>query len=70
MAESTQKVRENRLRRAAERQGLSLSKSRTRDPRAVRFGEYTLSRGPLAPDRANAVFSSKDVNELERFLTR
>jgi hypothetical protein len=32
------KVRENRLRRAAYRQGLRLEKSRRRDPRAVDYG--------------------------------
>lgn len=40
MADS--KVTENRLRRAAERQGLQLQKSRRRDPRAVDFGTYGL----------------------------
>ncbi|HMH94010.1 MAG TPA: hypothetical protein VK586_23390 [Streptosporangiaceae bacterium] len=34
------KVRENRLRRMAERQGLRLVKSRRRDPLAVDFGKY------------------------------
>jgi hypothetical protein len=36
------KIRENRLRRAAERQGLALSKSRRRDPNALDFGCYVL----------------------------
>jgi hypothetical protein len=36
------KVKENRLRRAAERQGLRLVKSRRRDPRALDFGKYML----------------------------
>lgn len=36
------KVRENRLRRAARRQGLTLEKSRTRDPRALDHGTYHL----------------------------
>jgi hypothetical protein len=34
------KVRENRLRRMAERQGFRLVKSRRRDPRAVDYGTY------------------------------
>ena len=43
MATSTaQKVRENRLRRMAERQGLRLVKSRRRDPRAYDYGGYWL----------------------------
>jgi hypothetical protein len=36
------KVRENRLRRAADRQGLRLEKSRQRDPRATLYGTYHL----------------------------
>ncbi|GAB3535433.1 hypothetical protein GCM10027403_13050 [Arthrobacter tecti] len=38
-----EKVRENRLRRAAERQGLRLMKSRVRDPRALLYGTYQLA---------------------------
>jgi hypothetical protein len=37
-----EKVRENRLRRMADRQGLQLVKSRRRDPRAVDYGTYAL----------------------------
>jgi hypothetical protein len=37
-----EKVRENRLRRMADRQGLRLVKSRRRDPRALDFGTYML----------------------------
>ena len=36
------KIRENRLRRAAQRQGLMLTKSRRRDPRATDYGTYML----------------------------
>jgi len=36
------KVLENRLRRAARRQGLHLEKSRTRDPQALDYGRYWL----------------------------
>lgn len=36
------KVLENRMRRAAERQGLRLEKSRARDPNAIDFGSYQL----------------------------
>lgn len=43
MATSTSdKVRENRLRRMAERQGLRLQKSRRRDPRALDYETYGL----------------------------
>jgi hypothetical protein len=37
------KVRENRLRRAAHRQGITLMKSRRRDPRAFDYGVYWLA---------------------------
>ena len=37
-----EKIRENRLRRMAQRQGLVLSRSRRRDPRALDFGTYML----------------------------
>ena len=53
-----EKVRENRLRRMAERQGLELRKSARRDPRAIDYGTYMLSeRGdrrwwPGRPHRA------------------
>ena len=40
-----EKVRENRLRRAAERQGLMLRKSRRRDARALDSGTYWLIKG-------------------------
>src|SRR6266480_2203539 len=40
--ERAEKVRENRLRRMAERQGLQLVKSRRRDPRAIDYGGYML----------------------------
>lgn len=36
------KVRENRLRRAAERQRIKLEKARMRDPRGIDFGTYRL----------------------------
>jgi hypothetical protein len=39
---TSDKVRENRLRRAAQRQGLVLEKSRSRDPRAIDYGTYQL----------------------------
>jgi hypothetical protein len=45
MTEKEEKVRENRLRRMAERQGLRLVKSRRRDPRALDYGEYWLMAG-------------------------
>ncbi len=37
-----EKVRENLLRRMAERQGLALRKSRTRDPRALDYDRWMI----------------------------
>ena len=37
-----EKVRENRMRRMAQRQGWRLIKSKRRDPRAVDFGQFWL----------------------------
>lgn len=37
-----EKIREARIRRAAERQGMVLHRSRRRDPRALTFGRYWL----------------------------
>ena len=39
---SAEKTQEVRVRRRAERQGLRLEKSRTRDPRALDYGTYRL----------------------------
>ena len=43
--ERSEKARENRLRRMAERQGLQLMRSRRRDPRAIGYGDYMLVDG-------------------------
>jgi len=40
---TAEKVLENRLRRVAARQGLTLNKSRRKDTRAMDFGGYMLS---------------------------
>ncbi len=40
--ERAEKVRENRLRAMAERQGLALRKSRTRDPRALDYDRWMI----------------------------
>ena len=40
--EPREKIRENRLRQSAARQGLRLEKSRRRDPRAYDYGTYHL----------------------------
>ena len=40
MTTTAERTREQRLRRAARRQGLSLQKSRVRDPRALDYGKW------------------------------
>ena len=74
MALSTQeKVRENRLRRMAERQGLRLVKSRRRDPRAIDYGLYT-----IVSDQTNTVVAGTErttgrpeftLDDVEAWLT-
>ncbi|MBX7455499.1 hypothetical protein GR927_46600 [Mycolicibacterium sp. 3033] len=49
MSDQERKVLENRLRRAAQRQGLRLEKSPLRDPRALGYGTYRLA-DPRADD--------------------
>lgn len=59
------KVRENRLRRAAARQGLRLSRSRRRDTRALDYGEYSLR------NRAGALIAaSPGLDGVEAYLLR
>ena len=63
-----EKVRENRLRRMARRQGLRLIKSRTRDPRALDYGGYWVrnSRHAAAYGPIPEGFT---LDQVERFLT-
>jgi hypothetical protein len=58
------KVRENRLRRMAQRQGLTLTKSRRRDPRAVDYGQWLVTKA--ANNSLQATLGNLD--EVERFL--
>lgn len=60
-------VRENRARRACERRGLFLNKSRRRDPRASDYGEYVLSAGALLP-KGIPVLTAKSLDDIERYL--
>jgi hypothetical protein len=68
------KIRENRLRRAAQRQGLMLAKSRRRDPRATDYGVYFLSEvtAPGGNWRSRELLTSEagiNLDEVEAFLT-
>lgn len=66
------KVRENRLRRMAERQRVIVQKSRTRDPRAVDFGGFMLIDG----DTNTAILGadpypySASLDDVEAWLNR
>jgi hypothetical protein len=66
-------VRENRLRRMADRQGLVLQRSRRRDPWALGFGTYQL----IGKDGRNSVMDGgtdrgygRSLDEIEGYLTR
>ena len=66
------KVRENRLRRAADRQGLRLVKSRSRDTNAMDFGLYALidhqTGGAVNEAIAQRWVCSWDLDEVEAYL--
>jgi hypothetical protein len=61
---SENKVRENRLRRVAERRGWKLTKSRRRDPLAIDYGRWFLR----AEGQMDRMFS--DLDGVEAFLGR
>jgi hypothetical protein len=67
--EPDDKVRENRLRRMAGRQGLRLVKSRRRDPRALDYGKHM-----LVDDNNVVVFGlvaeriGADLDDIENYL--
>lgn len=68
---AAEKVRENRLRRMADRQGMRLVKSRRRDPRAIDYGGYMLVNPEI-----NAVVAGTEsigrpswsLDDVEQFL--
>lgn len=67
-----EKTRENRLRRAANRQGLVLKRSRARDPNALTYGGYQLvdrERNFLVFGQGPTGGYGADLNEVEEFLT-
>ncbi|HEV2542934.1 MAG TPA: hypothetical protein VGU70_09285 [Methylobacterium sp.] len=67
----SEKVRENRLRRVAERRGLRLEKSRRRDPRAMDFGGYMLIDGyrNTVVSGANPYAYSLSLDDVEKDLS-
>lgn len=71
MTDSDDKVRENRLRRMAERQGLQLQKSRRRDPRAYDYGSYQLvdtATNVMAAGNHQTGYGL-DLDQVEAWLT-
>jgi len=83
MATSTDgKVRENRLRRMAHRQGFSLRKSRRRDPHATDYGEMWLLREMIwsggrweavaSPEQSHDAWEGPfySLDDVERYLNR
>ena len=75
--EQADKVRENRLRRMADRQGYVLRKSRVRDPRALDYGTYWLVNqrtggidfGRAPGDYISFGGQSFYLDDVEAFLT-
>ncbi len=65
------KVKENRLRRMADRQGLRLLKSRRRDPMAIDYGRYALvdleTNGTVHADLVNSIYALT-LDEVEEWL--
>jgi len=62
--DNTLKVRENRARRAAQRQGISISKNARRDPRALDYGLWSLDD----PHRG-VQHSNLRLDQIETYLT-
>ncbi len=59
-----EKVRENRLRRMAERRGLVLTRSRRRDPLALDYGLYRLLRAK------RVLLETKSLDAIEARLLK
>jgi hypothetical protein len=62
------KAHENRVRRKADRQGLTLTKSRVRDPDAPHFGVWTLTRITTHGNVREVAHGTLDA--IEQHLTR
>jgi hypothetical protein len=66
MARTEDRAREVRLRRAAERQGLSLHKSRRRDKLALDYGTYMLRDGR----GLDLLDGNASLDDVEEYLAR
>jgi hypothetical protein len=69
---SVNKTRETRLRRAADRQGLRLERSRRRDPRAIDYDRYwllDLATGDVVAGASPIDRPAWDLDQVETWLT-
>jgi hypothetical protein len=66
------KVKENKLRRAADRRGLRLEKSRSRDPNAIDYGLYAVidvqTNNLINPAIAGRWKCSWTLDEVDEYL--
>jgi hypothetical protein len=62
-----EKIRENRLRRVADRRGYELRKSRRRDRLALDYGEWYLTKGSMTAGATTTV-TLQSLDEVEAFL--
>jgi hypothetical protein len=71
--EETDRVRENRLRRMAERQGLRLERSPRRDPNDLGYGTYqlihTYTRAVVHAGHDDQTGDGLDLDDVEEYLT-
>jgi hypothetical protein len=65
MVDPAEKVRENRLRRMAKRQGLDVRASERRDPRSLDGGTYA-----LVDPNSNAIVAGFTLDAVEEYLTK
>lgn len=68
--DQNEKIRENRIRRAAVRQGLRVEKSRVRDPRAIGWGTYQVVTSDTGKIKKQGLPSGYGLtlDEVEAFL--
>ena len=73
MSPPAERTREARLRRAADRQGLILQRSRRRDPRALGYGTYQLidaaTKAIVLERGIPGVGFGADLDDVEKYLT-
>ena len=64
------KIRENRLREAAKRQGYEIRKSRRRDPRALDYGGWMIvDAHTKSVEAGDLTYGGLSLDEVEKWLT-